>query len=152
LIGSDGNDTFNGGQGTDTALMGAGDDTFVWNPGDGNDTVEGQDGFDTMLFNGANIAENINISANGERVLFTRNVANIVMDLDGVEHIQFNALGGADNITINDLSGTDVSQVDINLGTLAGTGDGAADSVTVNQTAGNDIALVFGDSAGIAVF
>ena len=30
------------------------------------------------------------------------------MDLDGVEQIQFNALGGADNITVNDLAGTDV--------------------------------------------
>ena len=37
--------------------MGAGDDTFVWNPGDDNDTLEGQGGFDTMLFNGANVAE-----------------------------------------------------------------------------------------------
>ena len=62
--------------------MGAGDDTFVWNPGDGSDIVEGQDGIDTMLFNGANIAEKIDISANGSRVRFTRDVANIV---DGPE-------------------------------------------------------------------
>jgi hypothetical protein len=32
----------NGGDGNDVALMGAGDDTFVWNPGDDNDTLEGQ--------------------------------------------------------------------------------------------------------------
>ena len=69
FIGSEGDDLINGGDGNDTALMGAGDDTFVWNPGDDNDTLEGQDGFDTMLFNGANVAENINISANGGRVL-----------------------------------------------------------------------------------
>jgi Ca2+-binding RTX toxin-like protein len=30
-------------------LLGAGDDTFVWNPGDGSDVVEGQDGNDTLL-------------------------------------------------------------------------------------------------------
>ena len=35
--------------------MGAGDDTFVWNPGDDNDTIEGQAGVDTLLFNGANV-------------------------------------------------------------------------------------------------
>ena len=98
LIGSEGNDLVNGGDGNDTALMGAGDDTFVWNPGDDNDTLEGQDGFDTMLFNGANVAENINISANGGRVRFTRNIANVVMDLNDVEAIDFNALGGADTI------------------------------------------------------
>ena len=57
--------------------MGAGDDTFVWNPGDDNDTVEGQAGIDTLLFNGANVAENIDISANGGRVLFFRNIANV---------------------------------------------------------------------------
>ena len=68
LIGSPGNDLINGGRGNDVALMGAGDDTFVWNPGDGSDTVEGQGGYDTMLFNGANVAEQIDISANGSRV------------------------------------------------------------------------------------
>ena len=61
LIGSEGDDLLNGGDGDDTALMGAGDDTFVWNPGDDNDTLEGQAGFDTMLFNGAIVAEHINI-------------------------------------------------------------------------------------------
>ncbi len=47
--------------------MGDGDDTFVWNPGDDNDTLEGEGGFDTMLFNGANAAEEITISADRRR-------------------------------------------------------------------------------------
>src|SRR5262249_32352114 len=79
LIGSAGNDMIIGGTGTDTALMGAGDDTFVWNPGDGSDTVEGQGGRDTLQFNGANIAENMELSANGTRLRFTRDIGNIVM-------------------------------------------------------------------------
>ena len=115
IIGSAGNDLVNGGDGGDTALLGAGDDTFVWNPGDDNDTVEGQADFDTLEFNGANIAENIDITANGGRVLFTRNVASVTMDLNDVERIAFRALGGADTITVNDLSGTDVRQVAIDL-------------------------------------
>ena len=57
----------------------------MWNPGDDNDTVEGQAGFDTMLFNGANVTENIDISANGARVRFFRNIANVTMDLNDVE-------------------------------------------------------------------
>ena len=65
LIGGDGNDTIIGGRGNDMAFLGAGDDTFVWNPGDGSDTVEGQGGHDTLQFNGANVNENINLSANG---------------------------------------------------------------------------------------
>ena len=66
--GGDGNDALIGGRGNDVALLGAGDDTFVWNPGDGSDTVEGQAGSDTLVFNGANVNENIDISANGGRV------------------------------------------------------------------------------------
>ena len=65
-----------------------------------------------MLFNGANIAENFDVSANGGRVRFTRNIANIVMDLNDVESIDVKALGGADNLVVNDLSGTDVTSVD----------------------------------------
>jgi Ca2+-binding RTX toxin-like protein len=153
LIGSSGDDVIAGGQGNDTALMGAGDDTFVWNPGDGNDVVEGQAGQDAMVFNGANIAEKIDISANGSRVRFTRDVANIVMDLNDVERIDFNALGGADQITVNDLTGTDVTEINLNLAaTLGGTaGDGAADTVIVNGTTGDDNILVVGDASGVSV-
>jgi Ca2+-binding RTX toxin-like protein len=70
FLGSKGNDLITGGDGDDTALMGAGDDVFVWNPGDDDDTLEGQAGFAETLFNGANVAENIDIAANGGRVLF----------------------------------------------------------------------------------
>jgi Ca2+-binding RTX toxin-like protein len=153
LIGSQGNDMVVGGTGDDVALMGAGDDTFVWNPGDGNDTVEGQAGQDTMVFNGANVNEKIDISANGSRVRFTRDVANIVMDLNGVEGIDFNAKGGADTITVNDLTGTDVTEVNLNLESTpgSGTGDGAADTVIVNGTSGDDVAVVAGDATGVTV-
>src|SRR6185503_5097462 len=81
LIGGDGNDLINGGRGNDNIRLGSGDDTFVWNPGDGSDVVEGQDGIDTMVFNGANINEKIDITANQGRVKFTRDIANITMDL-----------------------------------------------------------------------
>ncbi len=117
---------------------------FVWNPGDDDDTLEGQDGIDTLLFNGANVAENIDIFANGGRVLFTRNIANVTMDLNDVETIEFNALGGADKINVGDLSGTDAELVAIDLAaTIGGTaGDGQVDTVTVNATNGDDLVLV----------
>jgi len=151
LLGGDGNDVITGGRGNDTALLGAGDDTFVWNPGDGSDVVDGQDGNDTLLFNGANINETIDISANGGRARFTRDVANIVMDLDNVEQIQFNALGGADKITVNNLAATDVKQVSINLAATGGGGDGAADQVTVNGTGGNDQINVVAAGTSVSV-
>ena len=151
LIGSEGNDLFNGGDGNDLALMGAGDDTFVWNPGDDNDTLEGQDGFDAMLFNGANVAEEIAISANGERVRFTRNIANVSMDLNDVESIDFNAQGGADTIVVNDLAGTDLVEANLNLSALAGGGDAQPDNVIVLGTNADDAAVIFGDASGTSV-
>jgi len=152
LVGSQGGDLIIGGDGNDTALMGAGDDVFVWNPGDDNDIVEGQSGFDTLRFNGANIAENIDVSANGGRVRFVRNVAAVTMDLNDVEKIDFAALGGADNVVVNDLSGTDVTELAIDLGAPGNVGDGAADTVTVNGTSGDDVIQVFLDGTTLTVF
>src|SRR4029077_4964721 len=120
LIGGSGNDLIIGGPGNDTLLGGTGDDTFVWNPGDGSDVVEGQDGTDTMVFNGANINENINITNNNGRFNSTRDVGNITMDLNGIENIDFNALGGADNVNVGDLTGTGVTQVAIDLESTPG--------------------------------
>src|SRR5215471_11361305 len=148
LIGGDGNDTIVGGRGNDVAFMGAGDDVFVWNPGDGNDTVDGQAGSDTLLFNGAQIAETFTASANGSRVRFTRNVANIVMDLEGIETLNVNELGGADQTVINDLTGTALSTVNLDLG--GGTvGDSALDTVTVNGTAGDDVVVAAGSAGSV---
>jgi Ca2+-binding RTX toxin-like protein len=153
LIGSDGDDSINGGRGNDTALMGAGDDTFTWNPGDGSDIVEGQAGQDTLQFNGANISEQFDLSANGPRLRFTRDIGSIVMDTDGVEQVNINALGGADTITIHDLTGTAVTGVSIDLGFPAGSGagDGAADTIIVEGSGGADVIVVQGDAGSATV-
>ena len=153
LIGGDGNDFIDGNQGNDTASLGAGDDVFQWDPGDGSDVVEGGDGTDTLLFNGANVAETFDISANGSRVRLTRDIGNVTMDVNGVEHIQLNALGGADTITVNDLSGTGVTQVAIDLASPPGSGAGdlAADSVTVKGTKGDDVIEVLGQGGSLTV-
>jgi RTX calcium-binding nonapeptide repeat (4 copies) len=153
LLGGDGNDSIDGNGGNDVARLGGGDDTFIWDPGDGSDTVEGQNGTDIMLFNGANASEQVDLSANGSRLKFFRTQANITMDTAGVEQVDFNALGGADVVTVNDLSGTDVSRVDVDLaGTLGGgAGDGQADRVIVNGTNGNDAIDVSGDAQVVKV-
>jgi len=151
ILGSEGSDLLYGGDGNDVAFMGAGDDTFTWNPGDDNDTLEGQDGFDRMNFNGANVGEEITISANGGRVTFFRNIASVTMDLNDVEAIDYNAFGGADIVTVNGLSGTDVAEVNARLAAANGLGDAAADQVIVQGTGGDDVALVTGDAGGVAV-
>jgi predicted lipoprotein with Yx(FWY)xxD motif/Ca2+-binding RTX toxin-like protein len=153
LLGGDGNDSIDGNKGNDLALMGAGDDTFVWDPGDGSDTIEGEDGSDRMLFNGANIAERIELSANGNRLRFTRDVGTVTMDTHGVERVDFNALGGPDLVTVNDLSRTDVTSVSADLaGSLGGsTGDDQPDRVVVNGTNGEDAINVNGDAGEVKV-
>jgi len=86
-------------------------------------------------------------------VIFFRNVANVLMDLNDVEGIDFTARGGADLVTVNDLSGTDVTEINLNLESAPGSGAGDAqpDNVVVFGTNGDDVALVFGDAAGTAV-
>ncbi len=133
---------------------GTGDDTFQWDPGDGNDTVEGEAGNDRMIFNGSAIAEILAFSANGPRLLFTRNVGNVVMDANGIERFDLQALGGADAITVNSLAGTNVTQVNVELaGTLGGaTGDAQADVVTVNGTDLPDTFNVAANAGVVEVF
>jgi Ca2+-binding RTX toxin-like protein len=161
LLGSQGADVFLGGEGddfvfgdngNDVAFLGAGNDVFQWDPGDGSDTIEGQDGTDELLFFGSNASENVNIVANGGRALFLRDVANVTMDMDDVEQIQFRGLGGTDNVVVGDLSGSDVKRIEIDLRGPNGGGDGAADTVTVNGTQGADVFGIAGDAGGITVF
>jgi Ca2+-binding RTX toxin-like protein len=143
LIGGDGNDVVTGGRGSDVAFLGAGDDRFVWNPGDGSDIVEGQAGFDTLVFNGSDAGENISLSANGSRATLFRDVGNVTMDINGIERVQIAASGGADTIAINDLTGTGITQVAIDLAAAGSTyGDGQTDQVLINATAGNDFITV----------
>ena len=97
-----------------------------------------------MVFNGSNIAERMDVSANGGRVRFTRDVAAIMMDLNDVESIDVKALGGADTLIVNDLSGTDVTNVSDDLNATGGGDDGAADNVITNATNGDDVVTVSG--------
>ena len=134
LIGGDGNDSVDGGRGTDVALLGSGADSFTWDPGDGSDTIEGQAGNDTLVFNGSNANENIDLSANGSRVRLFRDVANVTQDMNGIENLALSTLGGADVVTVNDLTGTDLKHADVSLAAIGGGGDGQPDIVIANGT------------------
>ena len=141
LFGGSGNDTLNGGAGDDRLYGGAGNDTFIWNPGDGNDIVDGGRGFDTLDFRGKTTGETFSIDANGSGATFNR--TNGTIDLTRVERIQFEAQGqAADNITINDLAGTGVKQVAVDLGGgLPGGGDGQVDMVAIKSTTDHRITV-----------
>ena len=78
---------------------------------------------------------------------------NITMDMNDVETVDFRALGGADTVTVNDLTGTDVQLVKIDLAGAPGgtTGDGQPDQVIVNGTNGNDAITVGGRNGTVGV-
>src|SRR5215217_2506600 len=74
------------------------------------------------------------------------------MDMAGVERIDLRAVGGADNIVVGDLTGTDLTSLDLDLGGPGGGGDGAADSITVSGTQNADVFGAAGDAGGLNVF
>jgi Ca2+-binding RTX toxin-like protein len=153
ILGGDGNDFVNGGAGDDVAFLGAGDDIFVWNPGEGSDVVEGQAGHDTLRFVGANISEQMTISANGSRAKLFRDVANITMDFNDTEQLDVIALGGQDVITLNDMSGTGVKQINLDLaGNTPLSGDGQIDRIIINGTNADDAIVVNSNDTSIQVF
>ena len=74
------------------------------------------------------------------------------MDLNGVENIEFTALGGTDTITVNDLTGTNVNQVAIDLGsTPGGAGDGQLDTIIINATNGDDVITITNNNGVVTV-
>jgi len=148
LVGGDGDDFVDGNQGNDTVLLGAGNDTAQWDPGDGSDIIEGQAGDDQVVFNGSNANENFVLGANGARVRLTRDIGNIVLDINAVEHFTARALGGTDVLTVNDLTGTGLADVTADLAANGGGGDAAIDNVVINTTDAADEITVSGGAAG----
>jgi Ca2+-binding RTX toxin-like protein len=150
VLSGSGNDTVDGNRGVDTAVLGSGQDIFIWDPGDGSDAVEGGSGSDTLDFNGANLNEVMSLSANGTSSVFRRDLGGITMDMQNVEELDLTALGGADSITVDDLSATGFRQANIDL-SLQGGGDGQADVVTVNGTEVADRITVQANGAQVDV-
>ena len=107
---------------------------MIWNPGDGNDLNEGGDGIDTLQFNGSGGNEIMSASANGQRVTFLRNLANINMDVGTTENLVVFALGGDDALT----AGPGLT------GLIAVSFDGGAGADTFNAPASSIVTLVGG--------
>jgi Ca2+-binding RTX toxin-like protein len=154
LIGGQGTETINGGpgddlidpnRGNDVTNGGPGNDSFTWDPGDGSDTDTGDDGTDVLLFNGANIAENVTFVPNGPRVTMHRDVANVTMDLGTIERVRLVELGGNDTTTASPGLGSLVLDVDTGSGADTFNGSDEADIVAggteddvINGGGGND--------------
>ena len=143
LMGSAGSDSIDGNRGVDRADLGSEDDSFRWDAGDGSDVVEGREGTDTMVFNGANVDENMFLDANGQRAVLVRNVGNIRMDMDGVETLNVTMREGFDNFSIGDnMFNTAMRRAHVDLSATAGGSDGTTDSVNLMGTANPDTITV----------
>jgi len=136
LDGGAGNDVLNGGVGFDILTGGAdndiidgnggadfmngndGNDLLIWDPGDGSDLDVGGNGDDTLLFNGNGADEIFTMTKSGpfNRMLFSRNVGNILLDVRTIEHVDVEAKGGNDTIVVNNLTGTGIVSVFANGG------------------------------------
>jgi len=73
------------------------------------------------------------------------------MDLDEVEGLTVNTIGGADTVRVHDLTGTDLKTVNIDLGASAGGADQLVDAVTINGTGGNDAIQIASRGTGYSV-
>jgi Ca2+-binding RTX toxin-like protein len=132
LLGGNGNDFINGRLGSDLIDAGDGDDVFQWDPGDGSDVVNGGAGADRVVFNGSSASETLAFApgANGHVVL-TRDIGSVTADLDGIETMDLRTSAGTDIVTVNDLTGTDLTTINTDLAAAGGGDDAAIDEVIV---------------------
>ena len=152
LTGGAGQDYLDGNQAADTIDAGTGADTVAWDPGDASDTITGGPDTDRLAFNGANIGENFDLATAGNHVQLTRDIAAVTLDLTALETLDLRTLGGADTLTVHDLTGTGLTQVNTDLAAAGGpTADSTSDHVIVNGTASDDAIDVMDDGSAVVI-
>lgn len=123
LYGSDGNDTLRGGGGNDSLVGGGGDDSlkgnsgedsFAWNAGDGSDRVEGGNADDTLVVTATNDANTFAITMGATGTLLNSPGMSTV-SMHGISTLQIDTLAGPDTITVGDLTGTDLSNINADM-------------------------------------
>jgi Ca2+-binding RTX toxin-like protein len=144
MDGGAGNDFLDSGFGNDVMLGGGGNDTLRWLPGTLIDTFDGGTGTDTAVVvgNGNNQGDAFVLSANGQGgALFQRtNLVPFFIDISATENVTMQTDSGDDTITVNDLTGTGVRTVTADGGAGNDTINGSATGVSLLLIggAGND--------------
>jgi hypothetical protein len=140
--------TIAGGPGNDTLTGSPQGDRFEWNAGDGNDQVEGGAGADTLAFTGAGANDNVALAPAGTHAAVTDDAGSVALDLHAVEQIDNAPGGGNDTLTVGDLTGTGVQQVQNDVATPAGAG---SDRTIVNGTAAPDTISIEGGNGAATI-
>jgi hypothetical protein len=105
-------------------------------------TVEGGRGVDYLTVEGSSADDRFELSAKSTRV---RVGGDASVTFGGVESFEADPLGGADRLTVGDLTGTELQDAHADLG-----GDGLLDRVVLDGTAGDDQPSILA-FAGVAV-
>jgi Ca2+-binding RTX toxin-like protein len=142
ILGSPGQDVITGGLGVDVAFLAGGLDTYTWVPGDGGDIVEGGAGTDFLQMDGTTAGDGFSVTPIGGRARAA--LGSEVLDTSDVERLDLFPAAGPDQIHVADMSGTDVTHVELTLALARNltTRDGSQDFVAIDGSNGNDAITV----------
>jgi Ca2+-binding RTX toxin-like protein len=140
LFGGTGNDTVRGSVAADNLAGGDNNDLLLWNHGDGSDNIIGGAGFDTLRLTGAAVADSILLGSIGGQTKLIHGPDGAILTLQEMERVQIATLGGADVVLVQNLAGTGIGEVAIDLAATVGgkTADTKSDGVAFSGTAGGD--------------
>ena len=110
-----GNDTLSGDGGNDSVIGDAGEDTFIWTGTSGRDTMVGTSGADRLQINGTSGSDTFAVAASNRELLISSGVSS-VLTAPTINEVTIDGLGGADSITVGDLTATRLFILNINGG------------------------------------
>jgi Ca2+-binding RTX toxin-like protein len=127
LFGGGADELIFGGLGDDNIDAGGGDDLIVWSVGDGDDTIDGGNGFDEVviaLADGPTTPVTVGADAFGNVIITGDGYS---LTLDGIEDLTFSGGPAGANITVGDLSTTDIAPSTVTFIGDQGNGDASDD-------------------------
>jgi Ca2+-binding RTX toxin-like protein len=143
--------TLRGGPDADTLTGSPGDDAFGWSRGDGADLIEAGAGADRLNVSGSDASESFRVFSAGPRARISHDLDSTTIEADDVESAGVTPAGAPDTVTVADMTGTDLTKVDVDLAAPGGGGDGQADGVVVEGTAAADAVTVQWGAPGATV-
>jgi Ca2+-binding RTX toxin-like protein len=159
ISGSNGMDAIDRGSGPDeifgagerdTISGGDGDDTVLWSPASGNDWVRGDVGWDRVVMSGNTTGEQFSVQALADGTArLTRDIGAVTLDVAQFDAVEVLPGDGPDTVTVHDLQGSGIVQVDVDLDQPGGSTFAMFDQVHVRGTDAVDHVGV--DAVGAAV-